>query len=148
MLQEQQAQTMQIGDEILIKFLKKHKLSYDSPKFTEIIPKLGYQSVDNLKVAVGSGELVVEHIARKLFPSEYAEEKTENNFFGKFLKRARSASGIRVQGVDNMLIHFAKCCQPVPGDRIIGYLTKGKGVTIHRTDCNNMVKLYEDKERV
>jgi GTP pyrophosphokinase len=83
-----------------------------------------------------------------MFPSEDVETRPDDNFFGKFLKRARSDSGIRVQGVDNMLIHFAKCCQPVPGDRIIGYLTRGKGVTIHRTDCNNMIKLYEDKERV
>lgn len=146
--EEQQAQTMQIGDEILLKYLKKHKMNYDSPKFLEIIPKLGYQNIDNLKVAIGSGELVLDTIAKKLYPEDHTEEKVDDNFFGKFLKRARSASGIRVQGVDNMLIHFAKCCQPVPGDRIIGYLTKGKGVTVHRTDCNNMLKLYEEKERV
>lgn len=146
--EEQQTQTMQIGDEILMKFLKKHKMNFDSPQIVELIPKLGYQSIDNLKVAIGSGELVLENLAKKLFPGDYAEEKPEVNFFGKFLKRARSASGIRVQGVDNMLIHFARCCQPVPGDRIIGFLTKGKGVTVHRTDCNNMVKLYEDKERI
>ena len=146
--EEQQAQTMQIGDEILLKYLKKHKLNYGSPQFLEIIPKLGYQNIDNLKVAIGSGEVVLETIAKKLFPEDYVEERSDDNFFGKFLKRARSASGISVQGVDNMLIHFAKCCQPVPGYRIIGYLTKGKGVTVHRTDCNNMVKLYEEKERI
>ena len=146
--EEQQAQTLQIGEEILSKFLKKHKLTMDSPKFTEIIPKLGFQTVDNLKIAIGRGDLTIENIDKKLFPDTSAKPTIKENFFVKFLKRARSESGIRVHGVENMLIHFAKCCQPVPGDRIIGYLTKGKGVTIHRTDCKNMLKLYEDKERV
>lgn len=146
--EEQQAQTLQIGEEILLKFLKKNKLTIDNPKFTEIISKLGFQNVENLKIAIGRGELTIENIAKKLFPDASAKPESKENFFIKFLKRARSESGIRVHGVENMLIHFAKCCQPVPGDRIIGYLTKGKGVTIHRTDCKNMLKLYEDKERV
>jgi guanosine-3',5'-bis(diphosphate) 3'-pyrophosphohydrolase len=146
--EEQQVQTLQIGEEILQKYLKKHKMEFDSPKFVEIVPKLGYQNVESLKVALGRGEITIETIAKKLFPDQAEKEVHEDNFFVKFLKRARSESGIRVQGMDNMLIHFAKCCQPVPGDRVIGYLTKGKGVTIHRTDCNNMLKLYEDKERV
>jgi len=146
--EEQQAQTLKIGEEILVKFLKKNKLSIDSPKFIEIIPKLGFQNVEHLKIAIGRGELTIESIAKKLFPDASTKPERKENFFVKFLKRARSESGIRVHGVENMLIHFAKCCQPVPGDRIIGYLTKGKGVTIHRTDCKNMLKLYEDKERV
>lgn len=146
--EEQQTQTIQIGEEILTKFLKKHKLNLDSPQFIEIIPKLGFQNLESLKVSIGRGEVVIETLAKKMFPEDYSKTARKDNFFVKFLKRARSESGIRVQGVDNMLIHFAKCCQPVPGDRIIGFLTKGKGVTIHRTDCKNMLKLYEEKERI
>lgn len=146
--EEQQAQTLQIGEEILSKFLKKNKLTSESQQFTEIIPKLGFQNLESLKIAIGRGEFMIENIVRKLFPEEYVKEETKESFFVKFLKRARADSGIRVQGIDNLLIHFARCCQPVPGDRIIGYLTRGKGVTVHRTDCNNMLKLYEEKERV
>ena len=50
--------------------------------------------------------------------------------------------------MDNMLINFAKCCHPVPGDQIMGYLTKGKGVTIHRNDCKNLINLLEEKQRI
>ena len=146
--EEQKEQTIQIGNEILVKYLKKYKLSPDSDKIKEITPEFGFQDINSLRIAIGRGDFVVENIGKKLFPQLEEQDKKPDNFFVKFLKRARSDTGIRIHGIDNMLIHFAKCCQPVPGDRIIGYLTRGKGVTIHRTDCNNMIKLYDEKERV
>ncbi len=145
---EQKAQTLQIGNEILVKYLKKFKLTPDSPKVVECLNGFGFQDMNSLRISIGRGEFVVEKIGQKLFPVTEEKDRKPDNFFVKYLKRARSDSGIRVHGIDNMLLHFAKCCQPVPGDRIIGYLTKGKGITIHRTDCKNMIKLYEDKERV
>ncbi len=145
---EQKLQTLQIGDEILTKFLKKYKLTSESPEVQEVLPKIGFQNLESLKIAIGRGEFVVDTLIKKIFPDEQEKNIPKDNFFVKFLKRARSDTGIRVQGMDNMLIHFAQCCQPVPGDRIIGYITRGKGVTIHRTDCKNMIKLYEDKERI
>jgi GTP pyrophosphokinase len=145
---EQNAQISQIGNEILLKFLKKHKLTEKKQEFLDVLPKFGFQTVESIKVALGKGDLTVEDIRKHLFP-EVAEEVVEDeNFIVKFLKRARTGNTIRVQGIDNMLINFANCCQPVPGDRIIGYLTRGKGVTIHRTDCNNMMNLYREKERI
>ncbi len=145
--EEQFTQTLRMGEEILTRFLKKHKLTEDSPEIKEVLPKIGFQNVESLKIAIGRGEFVIENLARKLFPEEQPVKKKEN-FFVKFLKRARSDSGIRVHGMDNMLINFARCCQPVPGDRIIGYLTRGRGITIHRTDCKNMIELYKEKERI
>ncbi len=145
---EQKAQTLQIGNEILVKYLKKYKLTPDSPKVIECLVSFGFQDMNSLRISIGRGEFVVEKIGQKLFPVIDEKDKKPDNFFIKYLKRARSDTGIRVHGIDNMLLHFAKCCQPVPGDRIIGYLTKGKGITIHRTDCKNMIKLYDDKERV
>ena len=146
--EEQQIQTIRIGEEILTKFLKKNNLKEDNPEFLELIPKLGFHNLESLKMSVGRGDFIVENIAKKLFPEKTDIPEKKDSFFVKFLKRARSESAIRVQGMDNVLIHFAKCCQPVPGDHIIGYLTRGKGVTIHRDDCKNMAKLFEDKERV
>jgi len=145
--EEQQAQTIKFGEEILTKFLKKYKLTENSQDIIDLLPKMGFQNMESLKVAIGRGEFVVENIEKRLFPDTPPPIK-EDNLFVKFLKRARNDSGIRVQGIDNLLINFGKCCQPVPGDRIIGYLTKGKGVTIHRTDCRNLIKLMEEKERI
>jgi len=146
--EEQKAQTLQIGNEILVKYLKKIKLSPESEKVNETLAHFGFQNLDSMRIAIGRGDFIVENIGKKIFPQLDEKDNKSDNFFVKFLKRARSDTGIRVQGIDNLLIHFAKCCQPVPGDRIIGYLTRGKGITIHRTDCNNMIKLYEDRERI
>ncbi|HID40290.1 MAG TPA: bifunctional (p)ppGpp synthetase/guanosine-3',5'-bis(diphosphate) 3'-pyrophosphohydrolase [Calditrichaeota bacterium] len=146
--EEQAAQMLEIGKEILTKFLKKYKLNTDSPQFLELIQKLGYSSVESIEAALGRGELVIEQIAKIMFPEKTELIEAKDSFFVKFLKRARSKGGVRVQGMNNILLHFAKCCQPVPGDRIIGYLSRGKGVTIHRTDCKNMLKLYEEPERI
>ncbi len=146
--EEQQAQTLKMGEEILGRFLKKYKLSEDSDEVKEVLPKIGFQNLESLKIAIGRGEFVIENLGRKLFPDKLAPLKKKDNFFVKFLKRARSDSGIKVHGMDNMLITFARCCQPVPGDRIIGYLTRGRGITIHRTDCKNMIELYKEKERI
>ena len=146
--EEQKEQTLQIGDEILTKYLSKFKIKPEDEAILKLLPDFGFQNIESLKVAIGRGEFVVEQITKKLFPEEIKEPPKDKNFFANFLKKARSGSGIKVHGIENMLLHFAKCCQPVPGDRIVGYLTKGKGLTIHRTDCKNMLKLYEEKERI
>ncbi len=146
--EEQHVQTLEMGQEILNRFLKKYKILEDSPKIKEVLPKIGFQNLESLKIAIGRGEFVIENLERKLFPETQVSDKKKDNFFVKFLKRVRSESGIKVDGMDNMLITFARCCQPVPGDRIIGYLTRGRGITIHRTDCKNMIELYKEKERI
>ncbi len=148
--EEQQAQTREIGAEILLKFLKKYKLTEKSPEFREVIPKLGFSNQESLVVAIGRGEVVTETILKKMFPNQKhtPQPPKESSFFKRYLKRSRDNSGIRVQGLDNMLINFARCCHPVPGDNIIGYLSRGKGVTIHRSDCKNLVYLLEEKQRI
>ncbi len=146
--EEQNEQILQIGGEILSKFVKKHKLNEKKQEFMDILPKFGFQTVESLKIALGKGDLTIEDIRKKIFPESDDDTIEKENFVVRFLKRARSGNAIRVQGIDNMLINFANCCQPVPGDRIIGYLTRGKGVTIHRTDCKNMMNLYREKERI
>jgi guanosine-3',5'-bis(diphosphate) 3'-pyrophosphohydrolase len=142
----QQSQTLKFGEEILVKYLKKFNLSMDSKEFQEVMPKLGFQTLESLLLELGHGEFTVEAIARKLFPKEEPEEKKES-FFTKYIKRVRSTSGINVQGMDHMMINFGKCCQPVPGDKIIGYITTGKGITVHRIDCKNMLSLPANHEK-
>lgn len=145
---EQLAQTHKIGQEILSKYLKKKKLSEKSPVFSDNISKLGFNNLESLIIAIGRGELIVETIAKKLFPEESEAAIEDQGFLKKLIKTSRNDFGIKVQGVDNMLINFAKCCHPVPGDSITGYLTKGRGVTIHKDDCKNLVHLLEEKQRI
>ena len=142
----QQNQTLKFGEEILSKYLKKYNLSADSDDFQKVIPKLGFQNLESLLLELGRGELTTEGISNKLFPQEAPKEKKES-FFSKYIRRARSATGINVQGMDNMLINFGKCCQPVPGDKITGFITMGKGIMVHRIDCKNMMNLAENHEK-
>ena len=62
-------------------------------------------------------------------------------------KKADNTGGVSVKGVDNLLIRFAKCCNPVPGDEIIGFITKGRGLSIHRADCSNLMSLSEEEKQ-
>ncbi len=146
--EEQFAQTLEIGKEILTKFLKKHKLTDKTKEFVDIIPKLGFTNLESLFIAIGRGEFVVENLVKKLFPTKDASIEDKQNLFSKYIKKSRNISGIKIQGMHNMLISFANCCHPVPGDKISGYLTKGRGVTIHRVDCKNMIHLLEDTQRI
>lgn len=148
--EEQQKHTKEIGEEILTKFLKKHSFNTKSQELIEAIPRLGFSNLESLIIALGRGEVVVENLKKKVFAhvEEIKQPEKKKNFISKYLKRSKNDSGIRIQGLDNLLINFGKCCHPVPGDKIIGYLTKGKGVTIHLHDCKNLVHLLEEKQRI
>lgn len=74
-------------------------------------------------------------------------KEPKDNLLDRFLRRSRKHSMVQVDGIDNMVVHIGKCCQPVPGDEIIGYVTRGKGVTIHRTNCPNIQRLIEKKDK-
>ncbi len=143
----QQSQTIKFGEEILIKYLKKYNMDLKSPAFQEIMPKLGFQNLDSLLLVLGKGEYTTDNITKKLFPDKVPEQKRDP-FFVKYIKRARSETGIRVQGMNDVMINFGKCCQPVPGDKIIGFITRGKGITVHRIDCNNMLNITQDSEKL
>lgn len=113
-----------------------------------IIERLSMNSVDDLYAAIGYGGIMLAQVVPKLkdhYKNEQKErlkeEQDEEEIFEikeeRPRKRAGSSDGVTVKGTDNLLVRFAKCCNPVPGDEIIGFITRGRGVTIHRSDCNN-----------
>jgi GTP pyrophosphokinase len=141
--------SVRIGEDLLREALSKHHLSREHLDLPGLAQSFGFSTEQKLYAAIGRGEIQVERILRKLLPAEARpEDQEDKSLLQRFLQRARgSAKGVRVQGVDNVLVEFAKCCQPVPGDHIWGFVTKGRGIVIHRTDCNNVVKLMEEPER-
>ena len=99
------------------------------------------ESVDDFLVAIGYGDISTHQIANRLsVPKEKAIPETAT-------KKQGASSGIQVMGVDNLLTQLATCCNPMPGDDIIGYVTRSKGVTVHRKDCLNITNIT-DKERL
>ncbi|MGI6225130.1 MAG: RelA/SpoT family protein [Peptococcales bacterium] len=149
------------GRELLEKELKKHGLEVSyftkQERLTHIAKKLGFSSAEDLLVGVGEGTLSPIHVKVKLREEYDKTSKVENeeNDIARNIeikrqgKSAKGSQGVRVKNVDNVMIRFSRCCNPLPGDKIIGYITRGRGVSIHREDCPN-IKLYfqEEPERL
>jgi GTP pyrophosphokinase len=137
--------SIKLGEEILSKYFKRYHLKLNDEKLEEVVQKLKLENIENLKAAIGRGDISIEKVFSVLSVDQSKEPK--DNLIDKFLRRAKKRSAVQVEGVDNIVVHIGKCCQPVPGDEIIGYVTKGKGVTIHRTNCPNIQRLVQVHDR-
>ncbi len=110
-----------------------------------IASELGLKDVDGLTVAVGEGKISIDSVSvrlvRRLTPD------TGDDLFRPRRRRPSESADVIVEGQDDMLVHMARCCSPVPGDPIVGYVTVGRGVSVHRADCTNVESLAGRRER-
>src|SRR5215204_2947639 len=131
-----------------------------SPLLADVTREMGFRKADDFYIAVGQGKISPKTVTNKVFQrlkqgEAVAGDETEARLAGVLegrderQRRTQEASdyGIKVKGVDDVMIRLAKCCRPVPGDPIIGYVSLGRGITIHREDCNNMSALKRSPER-
>jgi guanosine-3',5'-bis(diphosphate) 3'-pyrophosphohydrolase len=126
-------QSVALGKEIVERKLRELHLKLPEPDvLQEFAEKLGKKSADELFASIGTGAYTPRPLLLLIQPEEKQEEV---GFVSKVLDRIRGSKGIRVQGLDNMMFRFAGCCQPVPGDDIVGFITRGRGVTIHQANC-------------
>jgi GTP pyrophosphokinase len=113
---------------------------------------LGLADLEELYMEIGFGKVSPRQAIAVLLPEEtVTEEKRDESILKKVAKKIVSRSdkgGVRIKGVDDIMIHFSKCCTPVPGDSIVGFITRGKGVSIHSTECPNIYELEADRERI
>ena len=137
-------QNLTQGKVILERELK--RLGMTDYDLTKISQQFDFRTLEDLYVAVGCGDVSLGHIINTL--SE--EEKTDNNFLNLRPSTAPpevNKNAVAVLGLKNLLTTYAKCCKPAPGDEIVGYITRGRGATIHRQDCPNMLRM-KDRERI
>ena len=141
-----------LGKELLDRELKKAKrtLPNDSAELVAAATALGYRDLDRVYAALGRGDVgptaVIKQFHADHDPTEVA--KRQPSALSKLAARLRiSGRGVRIQGMDNLMVRYSRCCQPVPGDPVIGYVTRGRGVSIHRKDCPNVLALSRDPER-
>jgi GTP pyrophosphokinase len=159
---ESRRDTEHTGRELLQEHLKKQGLPSQklvgSPLLADVIREMGFRKADDFYIALGavkiSPKVVVNKVMQRLKQGETAEtEPTATNDLLKTRRgRARptessSRYGITVQGIDEVMLRLAKCCRPVPGDAIVGYISLGRGITIHREDCPNVTVLKKDPDR-
>jgi len=150
------------GRELLQDHLKKQGLPAQkivgSPLLADVIREMGYRKADDFYIALGaakvSAKVVVNKVMQRLKAGEAAESEptAADDLLQTRRRRSRpttssSSYGISVEGIDEVMLRLAKCCRPVPGDPIIGYISLGRGITIHREDCPNVAVLKKDPER-
>ena len=139
--QEQTEQSIQLGKEIIEKTLRRMKRISILDDLQSKPQTMGFNQVELVFAALANGQLTVRDIIDKYHPidPEEIEDDPGESLRERFINRARGqAKGVTVDGVANALLIFAKCCSPIPGDEIVGYITRGRGVTIHRNTCKNL----------
>ncbi|HEY4321823.1 MAG TPA: bifunctional (p)ppGpp synthetase/guanosine-3',5'-bis(diphosphate) 3'-pyrophosphohydrolase [Gemmatimonadales bacterium] len=149
--QEEESVSIQLGHEILTRELKRRRLDAPSDDvMTTAAIALNLLNGDALEASLGRGDLAVGQVMRGLFPDLPTESPQEKQptVFGRVFNRIRLGRGIKIQGVDGLMVRYAQCCQPVPGDEVVGYVTQGRGISIHRADCPNLLTLAHGGRRV
>jgi len=144
-------QSARLGQELLTREMKKARLKQPSKEqLTDIAQSFGFESLNELYAALGSGTHRAARVIEKLLPPKAEEEGVpQEGFIQRLVEKARSTvKGVSVQGEGSMMINFARCCQPIPGDRIVGYVTRGRGVIVHRSDCPNVLRILEEEDRM
>jgi GTP diphosphokinase / guanosine-3',5'-bis(diphosphate) 3'-diphosphatase len=150
---ETREDTEQKGRESLELALKAQKLPYrkiaGSAVLAQVIREAGFKKAEDFYLALGSGKLqaaqIVDKVLQRLKTTEVAEEEVIP--VRPKTTAPSGAVGITVEGVEDVLVRIAKCCTPVPSDKIVGYISLGKGITIHREDCPNVKALRRNPER-
>jgi GTP diphosphokinase / guanosine-3',5'-bis(diphosphate) 3'-diphosphatase len=158
--QERREDAERNGREALEDALRKRGLPMQkvavSPLLADVIREMGYRKATEFYIALGQGKVSAKLVANKLMQRLKAGEAVEDTqplglteAREDKARRTKDASnyGISVKGVENVVVRLAKCCRPVPGDEIAGYVSLGRGITIHRDDCKNMPALKKDPER-
>jgi guanosine-3',5'-bis(diphosphate) 3'-pyrophosphohydrolase len=150
---ETREDTEQKGREALENALKAQKLPYrriaGSALLAQVIRESGYKKAEDFYLALGSGKLTATQIVNKVLQRLKTTDVAEEEVVPRKPKPTApsGAVGINVEGVQDVLIRLAKCCTPVPSDKIVGYISLGKGITIHREDCPNVKTLRRNPER-
>ncbi|TFH65133.1 MAG: bifunctional (p)ppGpp synthetase/guanosine-3',5'-bis(diphosphate) 3'-pyrophosphohydrolase, partial [Gemmatimonadales bacterium] len=140
-----------LGREILERAVRKsRKDRLGEDRLKEIATGLGFRDGDYLREALGRGDLGPTAVLKALDPDHDPGQEPERA--ATTLERpsavlTRSDRGVRIQGMDNLMVRYSQCCQPVSGDKVVGYITRGRGVSIHRVDCPNVLHLSQDRER-
>jgi GTP pyrophosphokinase len=148
---EEREQSIELGRELFDREARKYRLSgatlLGADDVKKIAADLGFAGVDDLLASVGYGKTSVHHLLNRLAPTALLEPP-ERPKPSTTTTRPKVDEGVRIRGVDDLLIRFAKCCNPLPGDAIVGFITRGRGLTVHSRDCLTVAKSVLDRERL
>ena len=118
------------------------RLGIENPDTDKLLERFGLNSLDEVLAAVGHGDITTTQIANTL---QDLSQQRHREFSPRPASASADGKGIRIHGVGDLMTQLAKCCKPVPSDPIVGYITRGRGVTIHRQDCANALRLTQQE---
>lgn len=153
---ERRDEAIEHGKDAIARAMRKQNLPLQKlmtqDTLAEVASQMRYEDVSALYAAVGEGHISTQSVLEKVLASLHTEAETDEEF--EFTPKGRSRtiknsdSGVLVRGAPDILVKLAKCCTPVPGDEVIGFITRGTGVSVHRADCHNITSLQSEPERM
>jgi len=139
-------ESVRLGKEILQRELTRLHLRKSESELEEIAHSFGHSELSAFYAAIGAGDVTVPTVIRKLSPDERPE--VADSLLTRAIRKVKGAqTSVRIHGLENVAVHFGRCCQPLPGDRITGFITMGQGISIHRLDCPNISELMRQPQR-
>jgi GTP pyrophosphokinase len=147
---EERKRSIELGTELLDRELRRADLSLrrfqKSEELHRVAQEMSLSTGEDLLAAIGYGKVSALQVAHRLLPEEARFRAREEK---RPLKRpAQEVKGVRLGSIDQVLLHYAKCCGPLPGDPIVGFVTRGRGLTVHQAECPNVAHLAFDRERM
>jgi GTP pyrophosphokinase len=148
---EEETVSLSLGRDLLAREVRRRRLEApDEAQLDKAAGSLNLVGGRAVEVAIGRGDIAIGQVIRALYPELTPEDLQEPKptVFGRVINRIRLGRGLKIQGVDGLMVRYAQCCQPVPGDPVVGYVTQGRGISIHRADCPNLLNLAVEDRRV
>ncbi len=143
---EEERRSIELGKELCEREFSRHKVSFHKElkqkKLDEVAAQFSLSNAENLLAAIGRGKISALQVIHKLYPElrKNSLQDKKNKEESQQKKKRQNNEGITIKDIDDIMVHFAKCCNPLPGDPVIGFITRGRGVTIHRQDCKHVLK--------
>ncbi|MCF6179534.1 MAG: bifunctional (p)ppGpp synthetase/guanosine-3',5'-bis(diphosphate) 3'-pyrophosphohydrolase, partial [Geopsychrobacter sp.] len=145
---EQREKSLELGRELFEKELRKYQYSFKRaqalPGFKQGVGELGFKELDDVLAAIGYGKLTVGQLISQVLPKDDLKSKAKakpgalSRVLGKISGRKRSTSAVRIDGIDDVMVRFANCCNPLPGEKVLGFITRGHGLSVHSVDCSQI----------
>nr|MBA2669784.1 bifunctional (p)ppGpp synthetase/guanosine-3',5'-bis(diphosphate) 3'-pyrophosphohydrolase [Gemmatimonadota bacterium] len=148
--EEEFGSSVRLGKEFIEREVKKARRGRVSEeRYSAVAKALDLPDAEHLFAALGRGDIGPSAVFKELWPDAPEPEPSRApSAFERLVSRVRGGTGgVRIQGMENLMVRYGQCCQPVPGDKVIGYITRGRGVSIHRNDCPNVLHLADHPER-